>query len=203
MFETFTLKQLSEFTEIKGIIHIGAHHGEEHGLYGDLRVLWVEAHPDYAAKLEQNIAWEPYQVAYQALLSDVDDEEVDFYITADEFASSMLEPTLHQRLFAHAQLKDKIKLRTSRFDTFVAREKINVDLYNVLVLDVQGAEIKVLKGIGDLLLDKFPVIITEYAKDALYEGGATLADLDAFLSGYTRKTETHEYIGDALYVRNK
>ncbi len=203
MFETFSFDDILMHVAIKGFVHIGGHNAEEHEKYKNFPVLWVEAHPDYAAKLAKNITWEPYQVSYQALLSDTDDEEVDFYITKDEFASSMLKPALHQELFPHAPITGTIKLTTKRFDTLVKQEDIKPWLYNVLILDVQGAELKVLKGMGDLLAN-FPIVICEYTVVELYEGSPRLDDLDEFLgTDYKRvyPTDTHELVGDAMYVR--
>jgi FkbM family methyltransferase len=203
VFETFTFDDILTYVAIKGFVHIGGHNAEEHEKYKNFPVLWVEGHPDYAAKLAENIAWEPYQISFEALLSDTDGEEVDFYITKDEFASSMLKPALHQELFPHAPVTDVIKLRTKRFDTLIEEQSLKRWMYNVLILDVQGAELKVLKGMGDLL-QKFPVVICEYTVVELYEGSPRLDDLDEFLSSDYKRvhpTDTHELVGDAMYVR--
>ena len=203
MFETFTLDDILPYAEIKGFVHIGGHVAEEREQYKQFPVIWFEAHPAYAARLAENIAWEPYQTSYQALLSDVDDVEVDFYITADEFASSMFKPAMHQDLFPHAGITEIIKLRTKRFDTLVKEEGLKPWLYNILVLDVQGAELQVLKGMGEYLTN-FPVVICEYTVVELYEDNPRLDDLDEFLSSDYKRvhpTDTHLLVGDAMYVR--
>lgn len=204
MFETYTLEDVSEFTEIKGFVHIGAHYGEEKERYKNYPVLWVEGHPDYYAKLEENIAWDPYQTCYNAVLSNVDDEETFFYVTADEWASSILKPTRHEEFFPHAKTVSKFKVKTKRFDTLIAEEKLDMLKYNVLVLDIQGGEYKALEGFGDYLWN-FPVIVTEFFLVDLYEDIPLLSDLCNLLDDYDLKHPKEHFplVGDAMFVRKK
>jgi len=205
MNESFTLDDILNYVAIKGIVHIGGHNAEERDFYGmKLPVLWVEGHPDYATKMIENLKWEPWQVGYEALLSDVDDVEVDFWITKDEFASSMFKPKEHQDLFPHAPIVDKIRLRTKRFDTFIKENDIDINKYNVLVLDVQGAELQVLKGLGEYF-QYFPVIISEFSRIDLYENGPRLSDLYEYLNiDYDMVMhDPNTAVGDAMFVRRK
>lgn len=203
MNESFTLEDLRAFSEIKGIVHVGGHNAEEREFYGPkLPVLWIEGHPDYAATMLENLTWEPFQVGYEALLSDVDDEEVDFWITKDEFASSMSMPKEHQNLFPNAPITDKIRLRTKRFDTLIRENGIDILKYNVLVLDVQGSELKVLQGLGEHARH-FTMIVTEFSQVDLYEGGPRLGDLTdhLWLDYKLMSYDKHTAVGDALFVR--
>jgi hypothetical protein len=190
---------------IRGVIHIGAHHAEErddYHTYG-LPVYWVEGHPEYAKVMFENLKGYPEQLGAQLLLSDVDDEEVDFWITADEYASSMLKPALHQEQNPHAYTTGSIKLNTTRFDTFVRDCGVAhfMGQYNLLVLDVQGAETKVWKGMG-IWQDQFKAIISEYSTVEFYEGVPRLEELDATYEGFTRVYPDEPLMhGDALYVR--
>ncbi|WCJ59682.1 hypothetical protein NXS98_00770 [Fontisphaera persica] len=66
----------------KGVIHIGAHKGQEAGLYAEynLPVLWIEAVEEYFVELRKNIQRFPNQIAINAMLGSEDGKEQDFYI---------------------------------------------------------------------------------------------------------------------------
>lgn len=200
----------------RGIVHIGAHYGQEAAHYREYvgeNVAWVEAHPDYYCKLASNRVLGG-QLALQACLSNVSGETVDFYITKDEYASSLLRPEFHQVQNPHAPVTGKIQVETLTYQDLLA--DISDDDYetffspaNVLVLDVQGAELMVLEGMGDEL-DQFEAVATEFSTVEFYAGGPRLFDLDEFLipRGFQRVYVPVDGQGadlihaDALYVRN-
>lgn len=75
---------------------------------------------------------------------------------------------------------------------------------DVLVIDVQGYELQVLRGAG-AVLDRTAAVICELNREPTYAGSATVAGIDAFMAsrGF-RRMETHwpsRYWGDGLYVR--
>lgn len=195
---------------ITGVIHIGAHYAEEAWEYNELgwKAIWFEAHPDYVVKMKENLAQYPGQEGYQACLSDVDGEEVEFWITRDEYASSMLKPEWHQIQNPHAKITGTIKLITDRFDNLWTVEyegAYGLSEYNLLVLDVQGAEYKVFQGMGDYA-DNFDGIISEYSTVEFYKDVPRLTDLDKLYGdkGFKRvfPDDTNTLVhGDALYVR--
>lgn len=83
----------------RGIVHVGAHIGQEILEYKDYRpeiVVWIEADPQTYADLCDNIIqdWGPKQWCLNALVSDTDNEMVDFNIASnDSQSSSMFEFT--------------------------------------------------------------------------------------------------------------
>lgn len=196
---------------VVGIVHVGAHYGEEAPDYHarGVRGLWVEAHPEYAKMMFANLDQYDTQEGIQALFSDTDGDEVDFWITADEFASSMLKPALHQIQNPHAYTTGSIKLRTQRFDTYMDTSDwgahLNWGEYNVLVLDVQGAELKVWNGMGDYQ-ECFEAIISEYSTVEFYEGVPRLTDLEQAYEGFDRvypELGQELWHGDALFIRRQ
>lgn len=212
MNEFFGLELLVEHgVTPEGIIHIGAHYGQEAGHYRQYvgeRVVWVEAHPDYYAKLASNQELGD-QLAIQACISNVSGEAVDFYITKDEYASSLLKPEYHQIQNPHAPITGKIQVKTTTYGDLLAglyaEQRSMFTTANVLVLDVQGAEMMVLEGMGPL--DQFDAVATEYSTVEFYEGGAQLHELDEFLgaAGFKRvyPTGSQPLIhADALYVKS-
>ena len=211
MNEYFTLDYVIEQgVTPRGIIHIGAHTGEEAGYYRQYvgeAVAWIEAHPEYAAKLRDNPA-RGGQLWHQACVSDRTGETVDFYVTADEWASSMLKPEIHQDMHPWALVTDKIQVETITYADLLAslspEERQVHDSANVLVLDTQGAELMVMNGMGERLFE-FEAIATEYSTVEFYEGVPRLEDLDAKLAGTFRRVypneEQTQIHADALYLR--
>src|SRR5882762_6712763 len=57
---------------ISGVIHVGAHAGEERDQYAKLglRVIWIEPIPEVFERLQANIAGYPDQRAIQSLITD-------------------------------------------------------------------------------------------------------------------------------------
>ena len=77
--------------------------------------------------------------------------------------------------------------------------------YNILVLDIQGAELQALHGAASTL-DDVEIVVTEVNFDELYAGCAQIEDMDIFLTerGFSRKVTSspfHPSWGDALYAR--
>lgn len=135
--------------KLKGIIHVGAHEAQEAKDYIGINTLWVEPIPELAKQLKDN----GFNVLEMALLDYVG--ETDFYITEFTQGSSVLKPLEHK-------INKTIKIKINRLDNVLeAPEK-----YNCLVLDVQGAELMVLKGAN---LKHFNLIICETSNRQRYE----------------------------------
>jgi hypothetical protein len=86
---------------------------------------------------------------------------------------------------------------------------IDLSLYNVLIIDTQGAELLILQGARDILR-AFDFIQAEAADFEAYAGGATRAQIDSFLNeaGFdlfrSRQFAKHEKGGayfDLIYKR--
>ena len=172
-----------------GVIHVGANVGQERALYArlGLDVLWIEPIPEVFATLRENIAPLPKQQALQALVTDRDDHDYEFHIAnnAGE-SSSILELKQHKDVWPKVAFTDSIKLRSVTLPTLLARQRVDITRYDVLVMDTQGSELLVLKG-AQRLLPGFAYIKTEVPDFEAYEGCAQLVDLAAFLAaqGFT------------------
>jgi FkbM family methyltransferase len=191
-----------------GILHIGAHHAEERDIYrlmGVPQVLWVEADPANMDQLRANVAGYPGQRAVQACLTDVDGQATPFHRTNNQGQSSSILPLgTHRQHFEHIHVVEHTQLQTMTFLTLLEREGLSLAAYDFLVLDVQGAELLVLKGFGDAL-HQLNGAFVEVNLEALYEGCALLPEIDAYLArfGLVRRETliTSRKYGDALYLR--
>lgn len=167
----------------RGVIHVGANTGQERDLYAyhGLDVLWIEPVPEAFAVLEQNLRGFKRQTAVQSLVTDVDDAAYDFHIANNGGqSSSLFDFGGHKEIWPTVAYKESIRVRGVTLPTLLKRKGIDPSRFDVLVMDVQGAELLVLRG-AESLLPGWSAIKAEAADFDAYLGGARLADLDGFL----------------------
>jgi FkbM family methyltransferase len=196
--DTYNLK-------ITGVLHCGAHTGEEAEAYhraGINRVLWVEGNPELIPELEAHVLPYGHRVC-QALITDKDDEEIVFNITNNMQSSSIYEFGTHTIVSPDVHFTHQLRLRTARLDTL--SNVHNMEYLNFLNLDLQGAELVALKGLGELI-QQFDYIYTEINRDELYLGCARLPELDSYLTDFKR-VETRMAgdagWGDSLFISSR
>lgn len=197
----------------KGVIHIGAHHGEEAEAYaaaGVKNVLWIEANKKMMKHLYDKTHNVPINSLYFcAAVSDVDDEIVEFNVANNGQSSSLLELGTHATLYPHIRYTEKQQLKTKTFENLVRENisQIDLDLYDFINIDIQGAELKALKGFGPLF-DRFDfkAVYTEVNFEEVYKGCCLIEDLDQFLfeQKFVRvlTAAPERTWGDALYLKN-
>lgn len=191
--------------QIKGIIHIGAHDCEEQefynraGIFKD-KVIWIEAMEDKVdkfKKLEYNI--------HNLVVSDTDGDIVRFNITNNGQSSSIFELGTHLQHHPSVHVLKTIYKTTTRMDSFIKQQNIDMTEYNFINLDIQGAELKALKGFSNYL-KHIDYIYTEVNTEHVYKDCALMSELDAYLKqfGFVRKLTkmTQFNWGDALYVKS-
>ena len=200
--------------DAKGIIHVGANMGQERDIYAgyNVPVVWIEALPEAFEKLAANIAGYPNQRALRYLLTDKDDDVKTFHVANnDGQSSSLFEFGEHTWIWPEIEYTGSVELTSTTLKTALQRHAVDLSDYDTLIMDVQGAELLVLKGAGDLL-DKFKYIRAEAADFELYKGACTLADLDEYLKprGFDRVLTWHyrgsdrakvAHIFEALYQK--
>jgi FkbM family methyltransferase len=189
--------------KIHGILHIGAHDCEEEKFYhakGIRNIIWIEALKEKVEKFSGE------RKIYNYVVSDKDDQEITFKITNNYQSSSILPLKTHLKEHPHIHVIENRVLKTKRMDTVYEKERIDVKYANFLNLDIQGAELMALKGMGTIL-NNFDYVYTEVNQKELYEGCCLLGELDEFLGGKGFKrvelNMTKFGWGDALYIRNK
>src|SRR5262249_24373953 len=95
-------------------------------------------------------------------------------------SSSIFDFHLHKEIWPQVGYVGSVKLKSATLKTIVEREAINLEPFDALIMDVQGAELLVLEGAGDLL-DRFNWIRCEAADFEIYRDCCQVKDLDAFL----------------------
>ncbi|HLD95489.1 MAG TPA: FkbM family methyltransferase [Alphaproteobacteria bacterium] len=191
----------------KGVIHIGARYAEELDIYQNFEisnVLWIEADPESKELLEKTVAkHQGSKVAYFAAA----DEEGTILLrktSNDGHSSSILKLKKHLDHYPDITESKQIEVPKKRMDTYLSFE--DKQAFNVIVLDIQGAELIALKGCVETLKTT-DAVIAEVNYDELYEGAVLVRDLDDFMKsqGFTRADTISiaPYTGDALYIKDE
>lgn len=192
------------------LIHVGAHLAEERFDYqalGFLPVLWVEAHPDIAAAAQVNLTEFSDQYLISSALWSSAGIEKKFFVAGDEgSSSSLLEPYLITASHPNVKELNHFVVTTSTLDLQIKKSKLEHD-YRIVVLDVQGAEIEVLRGAMDTI-KTVDVIISEVSRLELYKGTARLDTLVEFLAANNFDFVASEVNratgwGEGLFIRRK
>lgn len=188
---------------ITGIIHIGAHFGEEIKLYKNITslksVVLFEPDPDSFQILQQNIANSNY-IAYNIALGPQKTKMVLFREESNNGQSnSLLVPKVHLQQYPHIKFNSFREVEVDLLDNF----NLSTD-YNMINIDVQGFELEVFKGAVNTLKN-IKYIFCEVNRAEMYEKCASVDQIDQFLSefGFNRVETTWDGVlwGDALYVK--
>ena len=190
--------------KITGIIHCGAHMGQEI--------------PEYRKNNIKNIILiEPCKIAFKFLKNRFDshhhitlfncacaatDGEAEMFTeTANSGQSnSLLQPIRHLEHYPNIQFTGKETVKVMQLDSLpFDRQK-----YNLLNMDCQGAEGYVIIG-GKKTLETIDYVYTEVNDDAaqLYRNATGITHLDELLKEFQRveTSWTDQGWGDALYIR--
>ena len=189
------------------ILHIGANYGHEVGEYELLALLGfhIEAIPAVFAELNKKCLATVHQKAICACVSDEGGRKVEFNIaTNNAESSSMLPLGRHQTAYPHIRYTKKIELETTTVDQLA-----NSGLFpppNHIVIDVQGAEMLVLKGAKNVLAgNSLQSLKIEVSAEPLYQGGASFREVFEYLDtlGFYLKDANFNFHGwcDAIFAR--
>lgn len=202
------LEQILRVTKPKKALHIGASFGQEASLYHQLGVeTWhIEAIPDVFETLQENLLDMTDQHPINACLSNVAGLKTQFHIASNEGMSSSLLPLgRHQYEYPSITYDKEITVITETVDTLIESGLIDSDI-NFILIDAQGAELKILEG-AQSLLNSGTVLaaITETAVVPLYDGGSTYIEVSRLLSNHNlhlRQAVFGEHgWTDALYIK--
>lgn len=187
--------------EFKGILHVGAHECEELCDYEMVlprsKILWIEALPE---KVAHSRALYPEILIENAIVSDVI-EPITFHVSNNGQSSSMLDFGLHRQYHPHVHYVSSFTETTTLLKDILP--KYNIE-YNFLNFDIQGAELKALKGM-ETYLNQVDYFYTEVNADYVYKECALVNELDQYLNHFNLvRVETiwTDYKwGDAFYVK--
>jgi len=182
------------------LLEIGAHYGEEDGLYTefDIDPIYVEADPEVFSRLLQML---PNRKKHNVAISNKKGKS-SFYIANNEGNSSSLSKmTQHTQVFPDVKFVKTIEVECTTVDDLVISNNYDID---VLCLDIQGGEMNALLGAQKTLLSVKAIYLEVHLME-LYEGESLLPDFDEFLNkfNFKRVLVSMQAVeeGNALYIR--
>jgi FkbM family methyltransferase len=186
----------------EGVLHLGAHEGQEAAYYFKLgvKVIWIEALPEKHKILLHNISKFSNQKSILALLGSKKGL-IKFNVSSNDGQSSSIYNFGNDIQFKNLNMENHKMLTMKRLDSLLSEKAIVK--YTHWVVDVQGAELEVLKGAGKLLDYCYSLQVEVTSRD-LYRGGANAQEvinfllLRGFINIQEHKIGYHE---DLLFIR--
>jgi FkbM family methyltransferase len=187
-----------------GTFHVGMHKAEEYQIYKDAGVdtiVFVEANKSLVDAWKNDD--ENCYVVHAAVSDKV--EEVEFHITNNGESSSILELGDHAQIYPNIVNIETVKMRTTTIDSINQSIGFNEQAWNILNLDIQGAELKAMKGLTDW--SHIEAVFTEVNYREMYKGCALIGEIEEFLAdkGFIKveEVDTGAGWGDALFVKKE
>lgn len=195
--------------KINGVIHIGAHAGQEDNLYREAQanhVVYFEPHPGSFKKLNKRVGKKPNTTLINKALGSKKGI-VHMHCSKDNggMSNSLLKPQDHATIYPGIVFDHVIHVKVNTLDRELIKFSDNIKKsFNCIVIDVQGFELEVFKGSIETL-KQIEYIFTEANFRHMYESCALVTELDEFLIpfGFTRVEtfDTGAGWGDALYIK--
>lgn len=190
-------------TPIKGVIHVGAHHGEEKKWYNTnniKNILWIEGNPNLFTNLKKVVGDDKIIIEVIGIKQD----KTQFNISNNGQSSSLLNLGLHKKHHPDIVYTESIEVNVKTLSQIIEEYKIKIENYNFINLDIQGTELDALISLGDYIKN-IDYIYTEVNTNYVYENCALISEIDEYLSHHSfKRVETHitpwEW-GDALYIK--
>ena len=188
---------------IKGVIHIGAHFGEENTVYDQLNIqnrIFFEPIKSNFMQLSNRLIDTNHILVNKALGNA--NKQIEMHTESENQGQScsVLKPEIHLLQYPHIkfnniEIVDMIKLNDFQYD---------IQNYNFINIDVQGYELEVFKGASNNLKN-IDYIMTEVNRAEIYCGCVKVEELDIFLQQYNFKRVETLWAGgswgDAFYVK--
>lgn len=191
-------------TPITGILHVGAHELEELPAYKEKNIqdiIWIEAQEQIVRAQQLK---HPDEHIVSLVVSENDYDVLDFHITNNGQSSSLLEFGTHATEHPEFVVINTVKVLTSRLDTWIRKNNINMEKYNFLNLDIQGVELLAIRGLGDYIKG-FDYVYAEVNEKELYKECTRIHEIDEYLASHglhrILTAMTSHGWGDALYSR--
>lgn len=189
------------------ILHVGAHEAEELADYqaaswGNSQVIWVEALPAKVESLRERLGALANHRVIQALAWSKTGESISLIETTNTQSSSVLALGEHARLYPEIKPGKTHELKTVSLGE--SPEILSLPRIDLVNLDVQGAELEVLRGLS-AVMDRIAAVYSEVNLIEIYQGNPLISDIDGYLTGQGFKLVDVELLpdgwGDALWLR--
>ena len=200
-------------TDSPTIFEIGAHHGENSleflGQFPNCHLYLFEPDKRCIKLLKfQNLHKRAH--LFEGVLSDVSGE-IDFHSSGGKHTAnsvwdgsgSIMQPAKHLEIFPAVTFEEVYKVVSSPLDEFIELKGINSPI-DLIWMDVQGSEEKVISGGKKTFSTMVNSIYTEYCNEELYEGCPSQAKILEMLPKFYLHTDyPGGAAGDMFLVRKE
>lgn len=172
----------------KGVIHLGAHKGEEvvyYNQFGYKNIILIEANPDLFREVETRFAAQPDIHVFNYAVCDTNGT-IDFHIHESRSgleSSSILKMDKFNSIVTTLKTSKTLTVPAVTIDRLVEEKNIALEQYNILVSDIQGADYLALKG-AEKSIRHFEAVVVEVQCVELYENFISEATMDALMQSY-------------------
>ena len=191
------------------ILEIGCHDGTNTLWFLEVfdfpKIFCFEPDPRAASRFKQKFEIRPEVSFYEYAISDKNGEET-FYMSSGQESETMPDgwdcsgsirkPKNHLTVHPWCKFEKTMVVKTKTLDTWCREEKI--DRIDFIWMDVQGAEIDVIRG-GRKALRNTRYLYTEYSNKELYQGQLSLKQLLKELADF----EVVARYPDDILLKNK
>ncbi len=213
MYNPFQIVEKYKLDPISSVLQVGASGGQEIPLFrsnGVAHAVMIEPLDYPFSVLCANSKGVENFLPVQSAVGATDAEVVTFFVASnDGQSSSILKPSQHLSAFPHVAFNQTVTTNSFTLDTIARSVKANSpsfpERYDLIYIDVQGAELEVFKGASKCLLSS-KYIFTEVGFGGGYEKDVSYLRLAEFLDAYRYKMVSlnidpnHGY-GDAFFIR--
>lgn len=198
----------------KGVLQVGASYGQEMREFLENGVqagLFIEPLPEPFAHLSSLCKQIPNYIAFNSLCTDESGRQYTFHVASNGgMSSSILPPAQHLVVNDYVSFPSTVELTSTTVDQVASFLRANghapvVDHLDLLFMDCQGAEYRILLGAGGMLR-QVKYIYTEVMRNELYSGQVPFLNycmhLDAM--GFTLNDVYFDHpvqAGNALFIR--
>lgn len=192
--------------DVKGVIHVGGHVGQELLVYKKsnvekLLVFEPQKVPfQKLSKVANDLVFENIELINKALGNSI--QKIEMICNDDGLCSSVLKPKIVLDQYPDIKFDRKEEVDMITLDSYFNHEV--QEQYNFINMDTQGYELEVLKGAKNTLKN-VDAVYTEVNNVEVYENNALIEEIDDFLKDYNMVRIETDWMGgtwgDAFYIK--
>ena len=186
-----------------GVIHVGTNDGYEMQWYEKMGIPYIVGFEPYPPAIADFKKQYPHMKLFEVALSDVNNaQKLKVYNTGGTGSSLFYCNEIPPHV-AEFGLKEEIEVPVRRFDDFVLEHpEIDWKQFDCVVLDTQGNEHDILRGMGEWV-SHFKFWNIELSRNPLYDGESSAQEVIDWmkLHGHTAVTPIEDH-NDVMFVRS-
>jgi FkbM family methyltransferase len=208
----FECIDLYELPKIKSILQVGASGGQEISLFlknNIIECLLIEPLDYPFAVLCDNVKGIDNYIPVKTAVGARDNEVIQMYVASnDGQSSSILKPAKHTSIFPGVNFNSKVNIKSFTLDGIVSyinqTNKKSAEAYDLIYVDVQGAELEVFKGASKSIINA-KYIFTEVGYGGGYENDSSYVEIIQYLNAFSYKLvdiriDPRTGYGDAFFI---